>query len=1096
MNTVFSFFRSVSSGLLGAFCLVIVLILVSPRVAAQNTPLCFQLFFPVLQADQGDTVCLPLRVRDFQQIATMQFEVWWDSSKIELVKLDLSGSDVPVIGTGDFNPDLGDHIRMAWFDVQAMGVTLPDSSVLFTLCFRVKTDEPGFYPVSIGEGPPGFSYEVIMFTLPDWGTVPMPLAQQIGGISTAPVAASDVYVSSSCVSRALCGAPVGSASVEAAGGVPPYQYFWTGPNGFSATTAGIDSLRGGIYTVTVTDQNGSTVSMVIEVQATHPGIYSWPYVTEPSLCGQPNGCASVQISGGHPPLSVQWSSGSATVNACGLAPGMYTVVVTDSLGCQDSDSLEIWSDSTVLLAVSSQQIIECNGTGFASVLVEKGTPPFWYQWSTADTTDSIDNLLKGIYFVTVTTAGGCTAEEIAIINDYSVSNWNLQLQKACADTSGTPQGNVYLRFNPNGGIGFPAIVSWSDGTTRLIPEKPANNYLDTLAGVPSGHYAATVTDADGCMVSVQTVLNCTAPPPVPDSITAFYILDEYLNPQYAVDSCAGVYARYFKDVVSLQFTLAWDSTIMEYKQLKIANSALPALTMSDFNPGANEGLKFSWSDPNALGISLPENSLLFEVCFTPKYSFSNVNLTFSEGRCSGAAAGDMPFLGKNGYVLFGLYFPLSPSICKYAALPPSCPSDGYGRILLDGCDVGDPVFGSYRYNGISYSDLSGLLFADSGSYFISAYQNAQSTNSFYAYIPGGADPSPCVWPGDADDNNAVNHHDLLYIGLAYGAAGPQRSAAGLEWMGQECADWTQITATRQINYKNIDTNGDGTVNAADTLAIVQNWSRVVNPARDNPFHAPLGNPTGNPDPPFTLQTDTLAPGQMAALPLLLGSADTPVDSIYGLAFSISYDPSKVQPNLSFQPSGSWLGDPAQLLWLQRNFPGQGRLDVAITRTDGVPVSGWGYIGDVFVIIEDDIFFSPGSEDNAETDFSTDTITKTTLFFSGLHPVNSAAAPGMLDAPPVELVITKTTDAVPEPPAWDRLLAVSPNPASASLFITNAAAPIRRVEIMSLSGVVWVIHEDEGSHSLELPVQRLASGNYFVRIFTEHGVSVRKLSIVR
>lgn len=1096
MNTVFPFFRSVSSGLFGAFCFVIVLIFASPRVSAQNTPLCFQLFFPVLQADQGDTVCLPLRVRDFQQIATMQFEVWWDSSKIELVKLDLSGSDVPVIGTGDFNPNLGDHIRMAWFDVQAMGVTLPDSSVLFSLCFRVKTDEPGFYPLTIGSASPGFAYEVVMFTLPDWGLVPMPLAQQIGGISTEPVTTGGPFFSSSCVSRALCGAPVGSASVEAGGGVPPYQYQWSGPDGFTATAASIDSLRGGIYTVTATDQNGSTVAMAIEVKSTHPGIYLWPYATESSLCGQPNGCASVQISGGHPPFSVEWSSGSVTNDACGLLSGMHTVVVTDSLGCQVFDSLEIWNDSTVSLTVSTQQITDCNGKGSASVVVDKGVPPFQYKWSTGDTTAAIDSLIKGVYYVTVTTAGGCTAEGFAPINDYSVSNWNLQLQKACTDMTGTPGGNLYLRFNPNGGIGFPAIISWSDGTTRLIPEKPANNYLDTLAEVPSGHYAATVTDADGCVVSVQTVLNCSVPPPVPDSITAFYILDEYLNPQYAVDSCVGVFARYFNDVLSLQFTLAWDSTVMEYKQLKIANSALPALSMSNFNPDTKESLKFGWSDPNALGISLPENSLLFEVCFAPKYSYSSGNLNFNEGRISGAPAGDMPFLGKNGYVLFGLYFPLSPSICKYAALPPSCPSDGYGRILLDGCDVGDPVFGTFRHNDVYYSDLSGLMFADSGSYYISAYQNAQSTNTFYAYIPGDADPSPCVWPGDADDNNAVNHHDLLYIGLAYGVTGPERSSAALDWTGQECADWLQTTATRHINYKNIDTNGDGTVNAADTLAIVQNWSRVVNPARDNPFHAPLGNPTGNPDPPFTLQTDTLAPGEMAALPLLLGSADMPVDSIYGLAFSISYDPSKVQPNLSFQPSGSWLGDPAQLLWLQRNFPGQGRLDVAITRTDGVPVSGWGYIGDVFVIIEDDIFFSPGSDYDADTDFSADTITKTTLFFSGLHPVNSTAAPGMLDAPPVELVIAKTTNASPEPFVWDHFLTIAPNPASETLLISSPAVPIRRVEILNLAGALQVFHEEDGARHVALPVQRLPPGNYIVRISGERSVSVRKISIVR
>jgi hypothetical protein len=556
-----------------------------------------------------------------------------------------------------------------------------------------------------------------------------------------------------------------------------------------------------------------------------------------------------------------------------------------------------------------------------------------------------------------------------------------------------------------------------------------------------------------------------------------------------------VFARYFNEVFSLQMELEIDTNYMGFAPfvLKNINQSLPGVTVSNFNVNPEGTLKFSWFDPNASGVSLPENSRLFEVCLLPKHTFASGPVKFTEGRVW-TSSGEAAFIGKNGVVLFGLYFPAGPSVCGYAALNPTCASDGYGRILLDGCDVGDPVYGSYSHNGVYFNDLSGLMFADSGSYQIYASQTAQSSNTFYAYIPGIADPSPCVWPGDADDNNAVNHHDLLYIGLAYDATGPLRSAAGLDWLGQQCDDWPQETATRYVNYKNIDTNGDGAVNAADTLAIVQNWSRVVNPAQHDPFHAPLGNPTGNPLPPFTLQTDTLFPGQMAALPLLLGSADMPVDSIYGLAFSISYDPAKVRPSLSFQPTDSWLGDPAQLLWLQRNFPGQGRLDVAITRTDGMPVGGWGIIGDVFVIIEDDIFFAP--DDETEADFSADTITKTTLFFSGLHPVNSTAAPGMLDAPPVELLILKQTSAAHEVPVWERRLELSPNPAAELLRITSPETDIRRVEIADLTGALVVARETRGLREIALPVHLLPAGTYFARIFSEQGVAVRKISIAR
>jgi hypothetical protein len=364
----------------------------------------------------------------------------------------------------------------------------------------------------------------------------------------------------------------------------------------------------------------------------------------------------------------------------------------------------------------------------------------------------------------------------------------------------------------------------------------------------------------------------------------------------------------------------------------------------------------------------------------------------------------------------------------------------------------------------------------------------------YAYIPGTGTASECVWPGDADNNSAVNHHDLLYLGLAYGTTGPARSGGSLDWEGQDCAAWSQSTATRQVNYKNIDANGDGVINAADTSAIVQNWSRVIDPTRHNPFDAPLGNPTGNPEPPFTILSDTLAPGQAIALPLFLGSEDMPVDSIYGLAFSISYDPRKIQPNPAFFAVSSWLGDTSNMLWLQRNFPEQGRLDVAITRTDGLPVSGWGYIGDVFVIIEDDIFLSPGGDDEAES--SSDIVGRTTLFFSGLHPISSAASAGVLDAPPVELVIAQQQSSAQQEPAWAEAVTLSPNPTSGMFTVSSPGTPIRRIEVLNAATGAATAFETPGTSDFyRIDARALPAGTCFVRIFSDKGVTTRKISLV-
>ncbi len=486
---------------------------------------------------------------------------------------------------------------------------------------------------------------------------------------------------------------------------------------------------------------------------------------------------------------------------------------------------------------------------------------------------------------------------------------------------------------------------------------------------------------------------------------------------------------------------------------------------------------------------------MFEVCFLPKTPDTYRRVDFDNGRLGAGPAGNQPFMGRSGNVLFGLYFPLGPSVCEFAVLDPSCTSDGYYRVAFEGCDPDDPLLGYYTHEGVSYNDLTGLMFADSGSYSIYTTQINQSGNWFYVYIPSAGDTTSCVWPGDADDNNAVNHHDLLYIGLAYHSTGAVRNGASDEWTGQDCPDWAKSTATRQINYKHIDSNGDGTIDAADTLAIVQHWGRVVNPLQHNPFHAPLGNPTGNPHPPFTISTDTLYPGQSISLPLLLGSADMPADSIYGLAFSLSYDPDKIKPGISFHPTSSWLGEPADMLWLQRNFPEQGRLDVAITRTDGMPVSGWGAIGDVFVIIEDDIFFGSGDEETpAKT--TGDSLVRTTMFFSGLNSLRARATTGMLDAPPVELWIRDKTSAAQEPAGWDRRLTLAPNPANDYIRIASPVSNLRRIDLVDATGASVSSFDPGGARVFLLPLSQLPNGSYLVRIFTGDGVAVRKLIIGR
>ncbi|MCB9316921.1 MAG: hypothetical protein H6569_12340 [Lewinellaceae bacterium] len=353
------------------------------------------------------------------------------------------------------------------------------------------------------------------------------------------------------------------------------------------------------------------------------------------------------------------------------------------------------------------------------------------------------------------------------------------------------------------------------------------------------------------------------------------------------------------------------------------------------------------------------------------------------------------------------------------------------------------------------------------------------------------DSAALVWPGDADNNNAVNHYDLLYLGLAYGATGPVRPNATIDWTGQPSTDWSQSTGGNPVNYKNLDTNGDGIINAADTMAITANWGQVIDPTNDNPFAAPQMVPGmgSGPAPGLFLGGDSLMAGQMVYVPVVLGSATVPADSVYGLAFSVSYDPSILQP-VYFEPLASWMGDPAiDLISVHRNFPGQHRLDVAVSRTDGMPASGFGDIGRMFIIIEDDIFFKGGTVNETESGAGNSATVETTLFIRNVHAITPSNTQPVVQPENKTVVISPTVSAETPKLNADRI-SLSPNPVSEKLFIRSAGTALQSVVISNLCGQVWATMDGLESSVVEIPVHDWPKGAYVAQMYTRTGVSVQ------
>ncbi|MCB0396590.1 MAG: gliding motility-associated C-terminal domain-containing protein [Flavobacteriales bacterium] len=131
----------------------------------------------------------------------------------------------------------------------------------------------------------------------------------------------------------LCyGGGLGSITVNHLGGRPGYTYAWS-PGGY--TTQNVNGLPPGTYIVTVTDADGcSDTSMATITQP--PALVTTVTPNGTSCVGINDGVATLTVNGGTPGYFYQWDTNSGnqtTQSATGLSPGIYTVRITDSNGC-------------------------------------------------------------------------------------------------------------------------------------------------------------------------------------------------------------------------------------------------------------------------------------------------------------------------------------------------------------------------------------------------------------------------------------------------------------------------------------------------------------------------------------------------------------------------------------------------------------------------------------------------------------------------------------------------------------------------------------------------------------------------------------------
>lgn len=1042
----------------------------------------FSFDMPLISGVQGDTVVLPVSVQDHKLVISMQYHLSWPLDDLEFLGVDVNTGGNPLaMSVVNFLVSSPGALTTVWWDTNAFGATLPDSAILYGMKFIIKTPDAKFVPVRLKQYQSPWESEVI---------------QQDGYILTLPLRVGGVYAnmpvpSAPIIHRVWVPWGGGSVSYDVTGGTPPYSFSWSGPGGFTSTEQNPGILKGGTYRLTITDQAGiPTLLDIANGQETlPPSCFS---LGMPKVSGDQNDevtipvttrnfqdIFSMQFSLYWPAEDLQFLSPISfnPSNPLGLSAANFNTSIPGHLKFtwfdQNALGIDLQDDAVVFnlrfkVNTAQAKFIPIRFRPTPGLPNEVFTEPGGLMAFALRT--------GGVYANMPVPSGLPTVDEVCSVPSTS----------SCLETKGSAYPVV------SGGIA-PYTFQWSGPAGFASTEQNITN-------LAYGEYSLTVTDRLGATTLADVAITVDGIPLVVSGTT-----------QDA--SCAGIDGCIDLFVNTSHWPVSYEWSAAGLSGQDVCNLAPGMYTVTATDASSctvTRSFEVTGQDSVALNLLVSfancANGQLGSAVVLPKngippydYLWSNtvtgqtnlglsaglygVTVTDSEG-CTGvgnAEIGDASLLAWDLYLL------------------QDCPGGNLGNLLLFSGNPWAPAYpltvewsnGTTVVVPAANDSLSLLEMAPSGLYSVQVTDSLGCTlfleSPLSCFGSSQPDSLSLVWPGDADNNNAVNHHDLLYLGLAYGATGTPRAGATNDWIGQPADDWSQNTAGHVVNFKNMDTNGDGMVNAADTVAIVANWGRVVDPFADNPFAAPLAVPgMGGPGTPsMTLAADTLFAGQTTYIPVILGTSDVPADSLHGLAFSLAYNPKVLTPKY-FEPTSSWFGNPDNgLICLQRHFAGQNRIDVALSRTDGLPAGGFGLIGRMFIIIEDDIFFR--KKDLGEPESENDATVTTRMFFRNVRLLSTSNA-SVEAAPTVAKVTVTQTVGTAQPEHPGISISVWPNPASKTVHIAaRLETPLRALRISDLSGRLLYHFTDLDSPLLTLPIHHWSPGVYLIQAQTDSGL---------
>ncbi len=264
-----------------------------------------------------------------------------------------------------------------------------------------------------------------------------------------------------------------------------YNYLWSTGD----STNSLTNINVGTYFVLASSPEGCLAADSINITAIR-GVPLEATIVNTSCETISDGSISINDSLDITGFQFGWSTGDSTQMIDNLATGTYSVAIVDTAGCLAGATFNVTAEMPFDLNLTATDAT-CNGVNDGTATVTDTTSPagLIYRWSTGDSTETINNLAPGIYFVTVSDSTSCS-----IVDSIEVNLGMLEeamIETTDVSCAGLTDGSIIINGNT---VDTATTYVWNTGDST-----------NSLVNIGVGAYEVTITDAIGC-ISMESIL--------------------------------------------------------------------------------------------------------------------------------------------------------------------------------------------------------------------------------------------------------------------------------------------------------------------------------------------------------------------------------------------------------------------------------------------------------------------------------------------------------------------------------------------------------------------------------------------------------------